>query len=101
MDDYEGRQVVERERLIEQTERTMLGELRSLASRFAAPPECTVLAGDDGAATLIDHARAAGVDLMAMAIHARGAVGQAVRGSVTRAVIRSGVAPVLVAHRED
>ncbi len=36
-----------------------------------------------------------------MATHARGPVGQAVRGSVTQEVVRSGVAAVLVAHRPD
>lgn len=101
MDQYEGRQIVERERLVEQTEETMLGALRTLASRFAAPAKCSVLASDDVAEALIEHARTSSADLIAMATHARGAVGQAVRGSVTQAVIRSGVAPVLVTHRED
>jgi nucleotide-binding universal stress UspA family protein len=101
MDQYEGRQVVERERLVEQTEATMLGELRTLAARFASPAECSVLASDDVAEALVEHARMSGADLVAMATHARGAVGQAVRGSVTQAVIRSGVAPVLVTYRED
>ena len=101
MDDYEDRQVVERERLIEQTERTMLGELRTLASRFASPPECSVLAADDVAAALIHHARKTSVDLIGMATHARSAVSSLFRRSVTQEVIRSRVAPVLVANRQD
>jgi nucleotide-binding universal stress UspA family protein len=101
MNEYEGRQIVERERLIEQTEATMRGALRTFASRFTPTAECSVLAGDDVAATLVEHARERSVDVIAMASHVRSAVSSLFRVSVTQEVIRSGVAPVLITHRED
>jgi nucleotide-binding universal stress UspA family protein len=101
MNEYEGRQIAERGRLFEQTEATMRGELRTLASRFTPKAEYSVLVGDDVAATLVEHARGRSVDVIAMASHVRSAVSSLFRVSVTQEVIRSGVAPVLITHRED
>ena len=72
-----------------------------LAAEFAGFPkgvQGTVLTGDNPAATIVQYAQDARADLIAMATHSRSGVREAIWGSVTDAVVRSGVAPVLVYH---
>ena len=57
---------------------------------------CVVDVADDPAAVIIARARQAHADLIAMATHGRTGLGQLLAGSVCAAVIRSGVAPVVV-----
>lgn len=68
------------------------------ASRLGENVRCTpaVLQSDDPERAILDYARAHRVDMIAMATHGRMGLARTVRGSVTDAVIRSGVAPVLV-----
>ena len=47
------------------------------------------------------YAREEGANLIAMATHGRGAVGQLVQGSVAAEVLRSGVAPVLLVRPQS
>ena len=56
---------------------------------------------DDAAAAIIDCARRNDIDVIVMATHSRGPLAQALLGSTTSSVIRSGVAPVLVVHPKD
>ena len=57
----------------------------------------TEIAHDAGAA-IIDCAQRNAVDVIVMATHSRGPLAQALLGSTTASVIRSGVAPVLLVH---
>jgi nucleotide-binding universal stress UspA family protein len=53
---------------------------------------------DDAARRIIECARAERPDVIVMATHSRRPLGQVLFGSTTEAVVRSGVAPVLVVH---
>jgi nucleotide-binding universal stress UspA family protein len=57
--------------------------------------------GADAAKTIIERAQAERPDVIVMATHGRPPVKQLLFGSTTEAVIRSGVAPVLVVHPTD
>lgn len=72
-----------------------------LVTEFAGFPkgvQGTVLTGDNPAATLVQYAQDTQADLIAMATHSRSGIREAIWGSVTDTVVRSGVAPVLVYH---
>jgi nucleotide-binding universal stress UspA family protein len=53
---------------------------------------------DDVAQMIIDRAREEQIDVIVMATHSRNRVAQALFGSTTEAVVRAGVAPVLLVH---
>lgn len=53
---------------------------------------------DDVAQAIIDRARREAPDVIVMATHSRGPLAQALLGSTTSSVVRSGVAPVLLVH---
>jgi nucleotide-binding universal stress UspA family protein len=53
---------------------------------------------DDPAATIIERARADNADVIVMATHSPTGLKHALFGSVAEAVVRSGVAPVLLVH---
>lgn len=55
----------------------------------------------DAAAAIVECARDNDIDVIVMATHSRGPLAQALLGSTTSSVIRSGVAPVLVVHPKD
>jgi nucleotide-binding universal stress UspA family protein len=55
----------------------------------------TVIAGDPAEA-IIKFAREGGFDLIAMSTHGRSGLSEVLQGSVASAVMRSGVAPVLM-----
>ena len=55
-----------------------------------------VVVNHDVAGAIVDFARRNQVDLIAMATHGRGGLNELVQGSVASAVVRSGVAPVLL-----
>jgi nucleotide-binding universal stress UspA family protein len=55
-----------------------------------------VVVEHDVAKAIIDFARENKVDVIAMATHGRGGINELVQGSVASAVVRSGVAPVLL-----
>ncbi len=73
-------------------------ELEAAATDFVTAPRTTVLEGHDAADAILRHARATHPDLIALATHSRGALGEAALGSTAREVTRSGVAPVLLFH---
>lgn len=58
--------------------------------------ETEVVVNSNASEAIIGYARANGIDLIAMATHGRGSLGILVQGSVASAVVRSGVAPVLL-----
>lgn len=72
--------------------------LRSHMKGFPEDAREVVLLASDPAKAIIEYAQEQQADLIAMASHARGAVRELLAGSVTDAVVRSGVAPVLVVH---
>ena len=55
---------------------------------------------DDPADVIVDRARAEGADVIVMATHSPTGIKHALFGSVAEAVVRSGVAPVLLVHPE-
>jgi nucleotide-binding universal stress UspA family protein len=78
-------------------------EARDSIEDFAAPLKKAgievreeVAAGDEAADAIIDFAREGKYDLVAMATHGRSGLRQVVQGSVASAVLKSGVAPVLL-----
>jgi nucleotide-binding universal stress UspA family protein len=78
-------------------------EARDSLADFAAPLKKAgvrvreeVAAGDDAAAAIIAFARDGKYDLIAMATHGRTGLRQVVQGSVATAVLKSGIAPVLL-----
>jgi nucleotide-binding universal stress UspA family protein len=74
--------------------------LSGIAARLPAGHKVHIEAhcDEDVTGTIIECARAEGADVIVMATHSRTPVGQLLFGSTTEAVIRSGVAPVLVVH---
>ncbi len=56
---------------------------------------------DDAAGAIVECARRNAIDVVVMATHSRGPLAQALLGSTTASVIRSGVAPVLVVHPKE
>jgi nucleotide-binding universal stress UspA family protein len=58
--------------------------------------ETDVVVDGDVAKAIVDYASREGFDLIAMATHGRGGLSDLVQGSVASAVVRSGVAPVLL-----
>jgi nucleotide-binding universal stress UspA family protein len=58
--------------------------------------ETEVIVDNDVAKAIIEYARRGKVDVIAMATHGRGGITELVQGSVAAAVVRSGVAPVLL-----
>ena len=74
--------------------------LATIADRL---PEMTqthieVHIGDEPAGVIVDRARAENVDVIVMATHSATGLKHALFGSVAEAVVRSGVAPVLLVH---
>jgi nucleotide-binding universal stress UspA family protein len=56
---------------------------------------------EDPAQAIIDEAREEAADVIVMATHSRRGLRRALFGSTTEAVIKSGIAPVLVVHPKD
>lgn len=56
---------------------------------------------DDLAGPIISHARDSGVDMIVMATHSRSPLKELFVGSVARAVVGSGVAPVVLVHPKE
>ena len=63
-----------------------------------APAHIEAHIADDAAAVIIDRARAENADVIVMATHSSTGLKHAIFGSVAEAVVRSGVAPVLLVH---
>lgn len=72
--------------------------LEGVLEGFPADARTVVLHGTTASAVLIDYAAEHEIDIIAMASHVRPSVAEAILGSTTRSVLRSGVAPVLVVH---
>lgn len=74
--------------------------LRGLTRKLpeGTPVHAKAHISDRAAETIIACARAEAPDVIVMATHSRRAVSNAMFGSTTRRVVRSGVAPVLVVH---
>ncbi len=70
-------------------------EARSLKAQGLRVQERVVM-DDDPARAIIDFAKREGVDMIAMATHGRTGLREVVQGSVAEAVVKSGVAPVLL-----
>lgn len=89
----------DREQAIERLEASLKDYLANCAARLPGlAVQTRVLISDDPARTIIDVAREEAVDWIAMTTHGRSGISRLLAGSVANAVIRSGIAPVLVVH---
>jgi nucleotide-binding universal stress UspA family protein len=91
-----------REQAVERVLATVEENLAGLARDL--PPERTHVEAhisDSASKAIIECARREAVDVIVMATHSRTGLARAVLGSTTDAVIRSGVAPVLVVHPKE
>ena len=77
---------------------TVAEALEALAHGFHAEARTVLLHGPSAAEAIVSYACAQDADLIAMATHSRRAVAELIWGSTTAAVVRSGVAPVVVIH---
>ncbi|HEY5475170.1 MAG TPA: universal stress protein [Tepidiformaceae bacterium] len=73
-------------------------DLASIASGFAPPARVTVVVGQSAADAIVRHARATRPDVIVLATHSRGRLGEAALGSTASEVTLAGVAPVLLLH---
>ncbi|MGH2632953.1 MAG: universal stress protein, partial [Tepidiformaceae bacterium] len=85
---------------LEDEDGRVLKRLDAVASRFSPTASTRVLHGRETAQTLIEEATANQVDLVVMATHSRGGVGEAILGSVAHDVTKAGGIPVLLVHPE-
>ena len=87
------------ERRMSELEDYLLG----LAHQIPAGTSCKVEAhvSDNVAQVIIDRAREDQIDVIVMATHSRGPLARALFGSTTEAVVRSGIAPVLLVHPKE
>ncbi|MGB6838202.1 MAG: universal stress protein [Dehalococcoidia bacterium] len=83
---------------VERKEHEQLKYLESLSSPIRESGSTVKLARRLGepAREIIDFAREGGFDLVVMATHGRSGLSELVQGSIAEAVVRSGVAPVLL-----
>jgi nucleotide-binding universal stress UspA family protein len=83
------------DRVIE-AKRLFLEEAATQLRQHAIPVEEEVVVGRNVAEAVIEFAQRENVDLIAMTTHGRSGLSELVQGSVAGAVLRSGVAPVLL-----
>ncbi len=81
---------------VEAEARDYLGEAGRPLREAGVAVESRVLTADNAAKAIIDVARQEKADIVAMATHGRSGLRNIVHGSVASAVVRSGVAPVLL-----
>ncbi len=74
----------------------MLGEASRVLRDQGISVDQRVMMDDDPARAIIAFAKRENVDLIAMATHGRSGLREVVQGSVAEAVVKSGVAPVLL-----
>lgn len=77
--------------------------LAEIARRIASAANVSIEAhvGGGAAEVIVACAREYGADVIVMATHSRKPVSQILFGSTTEAVVRSGIAPVLLVHPKD
>jgi nucleotide-binding universal stress UspA family protein len=94
------RHVETKEQAVERRLAELQDYLAGVAAKLEGNPSVHLEAhcDDDAARTIIERASVEQPDVIVMATHSRSPVGQMLFGSTTEAVIRSGVAPVLVVH---
>jgi nucleotide-binding universal stress UspA family protein len=78
--------------------RDVLTEARLYAAAYAIVPETDLLEGDP-AEQILELARARGADLIVVGSRGRGAIAEALLGSVSQAIVHDADRPVLVARR--
>jgi nucleotide-binding universal stress UspA family protein len=72
--------------------------LEPIAADFDPPADITVLVDSSPARAILGEARRWHADVIALATHSRGAMGEAALGSTARELARAGAAPVLLVH---
>lgn len=76
----------------------MRRDLGLIAETFRTPTEVALLHGGSVSDVIVREAEGRGIDVIVMATHSRGALGEAFFGSTAAEVTHSGVAPVLMVH---
>jgi nucleotide-binding universal stress UspA family protein len=92
--EFEGRTLAEEDAEIRQS-------LHRCLEGFPAGARSVVLHERNAAQAIITYAQLHGTEIIAMASRARPSVAEALLGSTTHAVLRSGVAPVLVLNPRE
>ena len=86
-----------RDQAIQRAETEGLEMLEDVSAGFeGVKPELRVVMAGDAAEAIIHEAREGAFDLVAMSTHGRTGLSEVLQGSVASAVMRSGVAPVLM-----
>lgn len=87
-----------RDQAVQRSEHELLEYLRSLSASVRETGSSVNMVARLGEPEreIIDFAREGGFDLIAMATHGRSGLSELVQGSIAEAVVRSGVAPVLL-----
>ena len=86
---------------VDRVGRTAHLELDADLEGFPDNAQASVLHGEEPAKLITDYLRDVNADLVAMATHSRRPMTEIIAGSVTDAVVRSGIAPALVLHPAD
>ncbi len=88
--------------LVDLEERQANDEMLALQGVFGSTPvERVILIGGNPAAEIVEWLRQNPVDFVVMATHGRGGLRHLVAGSVTEAVLRSGLAPVIAVRPSE
>jgi len=86
---------------VEEAARKQLDELLIDNDPVALPTRGVVLTSNTPAMAIVDYAKEAGVDLIVMGTHGRGAVAHLLMGSVAERVVRTAPCPVLTVRSPE
>ena len=86
---------------VEEAARKQLDELLIDNDPVALPTKGVVLTSNTPAMAIVDYAKEAGVDLIVMGTHGRGAVAHLLMGSVAERVVRTAPCPVLTVRSPE
>ena len=87
------------QREVEQSAEHQLRSLVGADETVRARP--VILTSNTPAATIVDYAKSAGIDLIVMGTHGRGAVAHLLMGSVAEKVVRTAPCPVLTVRHPE
>ena len=86
---------------LETVAHTQIDALISRENRVVLKPTTVVVTSNRAASAIVEFARRAGVDLIVMGTHGRGAVAHLLMGSVAEHVVRTAPCPVLTVRHPE
>jgi nucleotide-binding universal stress UspA family protein len=95
-----GGEAAERDAFVDHLREEAQRSLERVAARLGTAAECVVRSAASPAEGILDYAKQAGVDLIAMSTHGYGGFARLLHGSVADKVIRGAGTPVLVVRPE-